>query len=169
MSKLNIKKLTFAGILVAVGVILSTFYIPVGASKCIPIQHFINVLAAVLLGPAYGVSMAFVTSCIRIMMGTGSLLAFPGSMGGALCAGLLFKYSKNLYLALFGELFGTGILGALLSYPIAAYLMGKEAAVLGYIAPFMLSSFGGVVLAFALLKILQKSHVLEKLTSGLEH
>ena len=84
----NIKKLTLAGLLIALGVACSTFSFPVGASRCSPVQHMVNVLAAVLLGPAYGVGMAFVTSLLRIAMGTGTLLAFPGSMVGALLCGL---------------------------------------------------------------------------------
>ena len=53
----NVKKLTLAGLLIALGVACSTFAIPIGASRCFPIQHMVIVLAAVLLGPAYGVGI----------------------------------------------------------------------------------------------------------------
>ena len=76
----QIRKLTAAGMMVALGVCLSAFSIPIGASKCFPIQHLVNVLAGIFLGPVYGTAMAFCTSLIRNLMGTGSLLAFPGSM-----------------------------------------------------------------------------------------
>ena len=79
----SIKKTALAGMLVALTVALSGFSIPIGASKCFPIQHLVNVLAGVFLGPVYGVSMAFCVSLIRNILGTGSLLAFPGSMVGA--------------------------------------------------------------------------------------
>ena len=85
----NVKKLTVAGVLVAVGVACSTFSIPVGASRCFPIQHMVNVIAGVLLGPLYACTMAFCTSLLRVLLGTGSLLAFPGSMIGALCLSLI--------------------------------------------------------------------------------
>ena len=49
------KKLALAGIYAAVGVVCSTFYIPFGFTKCFPIQHMINVLCAVTLGPVYAV------------------------------------------------------------------------------------------------------------------
>ena len=75
----SIKKTALAGMLVALTVALSGFSIPIGASKCFPIQHLVNVLAGVFLGPVYGVSMAFCVSLIRNILGTGSLLAFPGS------------------------------------------------------------------------------------------
>ena len=79
---MKLKKLTISAMLVAVAVVLSSFSIPIGPSRCFPIQHLCNVLAAVFLGPVYGVSMAFCTALIRNLLGTGSLLAFPGSMVG---------------------------------------------------------------------------------------
>ena len=72
----SIKKTALAGMLVALTVALSGFSIPIGASKCFPIQHLVNVLAGVFLGPVYGVSMAFCVSLIRNILGTGSLLLF---------------------------------------------------------------------------------------------
>ena len=46
----HVKKLALAGILVAVGIVCSPLSIPVGASKCAPIQHFINILSGVFWG-----------------------------------------------------------------------------------------------------------------------
>ena len=89
---MKLKKLTISAMLVAVAVILSSFSIPIGPSRCFPIQHLCNVLAAVFLGPVYGVSMAFCTALIRNLLGTGSLLAFPGSMVGAFVSAMIFKY-----------------------------------------------------------------------------
>ena len=86
MKKVNVRKLALAGILVAVGIVCSPLSVPIGASKCAPVQHFINILGGVFLGPGYAVGMAFVTSLLRNLMGTGTLLAFPGSMCGRFCA-----------------------------------------------------------------------------------
>lgn len=157
-----IQKLTIAGMFIALGVALSAFYIPIGASKCFPIQHMINVLAGVVLGPWYAVGMAFATSAIRVMMGTGSLLAFPGSMIGALCCGLLYKKFGKLWAGCAGELLGTGVLGALACYPIANFVMGNEAAVFAYVVPFVISSFGGCVIAFFGLGVMKKTGVLQR-------
>ena len=88
MKTSSIKKLVTSAMFVAIIIALSGFYIPVGASKCFPVQHLVNVLSAVLLGPGWGVAIAFCASLIRNLMGTGTLLAFPGSMVGALCCGL---------------------------------------------------------------------------------
>lgn len=92
---MNLKKLTISAMLVAVAVILSSFSIPIGASRCFPIQHMVNVIAAVFLGPVYGVSMAFCTALIRNLLGTGSLLAFPGSMVGAFISAMVFTLQNQ--------------------------------------------------------------------------
>jgi len=161
MNKNLTRKLALAGILIAVGVVCAPFAIPVGASKCFPIQHMINVIAAVLLGPAYGVGMAFITSLIRVITGLGTFLAFPGSMVGALCCGLMYKYTKKLTFTLIAEIIGTGVLGGLLAYPVAAFLMGKEAAILGYVLPFLISTVGGCIIAAILILALKKAGVLK--------
>lgn len=157
------KRLTLSGILVALGVILSTFAIPIGISKCFPIQHLINVLAAVILGPWYSVSMAFITSLIRFMMGTGTILAFPGSMCGAFLAGLLYKKSQKTFMAFFGEVFGTGIIGALIAYPMATLLLSREAALFGFVVPFSISSIGGAIISLIFLIAIEKAKILNSL------
>lgn len=147
------KKLTASALLVAIGVLAGNLiYIPVGASKCFPVQHTINVLSAVLLGPLYGVINAFCISLLRNFMGTGSLLAFPGSMVGALLAGIVYKYTKNNLLTACGEVVGTGVLGGFIAVPIAIVVMGNEAGALAFVVPFLLSSFGGSVIAYFMLK-----------------
>ncbi len=66
-------------------------------------------------GPGYGVAVAFLASLLRNIFGLGSLLAFPGSMCGALLCGLVYWNTRNLPATLAGEVFGTGIIGGLLS------------------------------------------------------
>ena len=159
----SIKKLTLSGILIAVGVVCSPFYIPIGVAKCFPVQHFINVLAGVLLGPVYAVCMAFVTSLIRVMAGTGSLLAFPGSMCGALLCGVLYKYTKSTVMAFTGEVFGTGIVGGLLAYPVATLFLSKTVALYGFIIPFGLSSLVGATISIVLIVAMKKTKIFNKL------
>lgn len=151
-----IKKLTVSGMLVALTVSLSGFSIPIGASKCFPIQHLVNVLAGVFLGPAYGVAMAFVSSLIRNLSGTGTLLAFPGSMVGAYLSALLFQKTGKLLLAYVGEITGTGLIGALLSYPVAMMILGKDVAVFFFVVPFLMSTVSGTMFAAFLLEALRR-------------
>lgn len=155
------KKITIAGLLTALGVVLSSFHIPIGVAKVFPIQHIINLIAAVLLGPFYAMGMAFVTSALRVTMGMGSLLAFPGSMIGAFLAGLLYQRRKNLFAAFVGEVVGTGILGAILAYPVAALLMSREAALFSFVVPFSVSSCAGAILGLPATVSLQKTGILK--------
>ncbi len=154
MKHTNIQKLALAGIFCAVAVVGSLFSFPVFGSKCAPIQHMVNILCAVLLGPVYGISVAFAASLIRNLTGLGSLMAFPGSMIGALLCGLAYWATKNLPLTLVAEVFGTAVLGGLCAYPVAVLFMGQSAgeiAFYAYIIPFLVSTAGGSIISGILL------------------
>ncbi|MBR4283974.1 MAG: energy coupling factor transporter S component ThiW [Anaerotignum sp.] len=157
------KKLCIAGVLVAVAVVGSLFSFPVFGSKCAPIQHMVNILCAVMLGPWYGVGAAFCASLIRNLLGLGSLMAFPGSMLGALLCGIAFWKSRNIPLTLLAEVFGTGILGGLCAYPVAILFLGMQAgeiAFYAYVIPFLVSTVGGAVISAVLLGALKNTGVL---------
>ena len=149
------RRLTLAGILVAIAVLGGLFSFPVLGSRCAPVQHLVNILAAVFLGPLWGIGIAFAASFLRNIAGLGSLMAFPGSMIGALSCGLVYHYTKRLGIACIAEALGTGILGALAAYPVAALLMGlNPASYTVYIVPFLLSTGAGSILAYVLLHFL---------------
>ena len=159
------KKLCLAGILCAVAVVGSLFSFPVLGSKCAPVQHTVNILCAVVLGPWYGVLVAFCASLIRTLMGLGSLMAFPGSMLGALLCGIAFWKTKNVPLTLVAEVLGTGILGGLCAWPVAILFMGKSAgdvAFYAYIVPFLISTVGGAIISAFLIAALQKTGLIKK-------
>ena len=170
MKKVNTKKLATASILCAVAVVGSLFSFPVFGSKCAPVQHMVNIICAVLLGPAYGVGAAFVASLIRNLLGLGSLMAFPGSMFGALLCGLVYKKTGNIAATLVGEVFGTAILGGLCAYPVAIYFMGQSAAAIAfyaYIIPFFVSTAGGAAISAVLIYSLKKAGVLGRMQLSL--
>lgn len=163
MKKTNTKKLALAGVLCAVAVAGSLFSFPVFGSKCSPVQHMVNILCAVLLGPGYGVAAAFAASLIRNLLGLGSLMAFPGSMFGALLCGIVYSKTKSIAGTLAGEVFGTAVLGGLCAYPVAVLLMGKSAsdiAFYAYIIPFLISTAGGAVISAVLIYSLKKAGAL---------
>ncbi len=162
------KKLVLSGILTALCVVGSMVYIPLGVSKCCPVQHLINILSAVLLGPWYGVAIAFVSSCLRNLLGLGTPLAFAGSMCGALLSGILYKVTKKYPLACIGELFGTSVIGGTLAYPIVVYVLGKQATLFAYVIPFFISSCGGTIIAIILLAVLSKTNTLERLKQNID-
>lgn len=170
MKNLSVKKLALAGMFCALCVVGSVFSFPMFGSKCAPVQHMVNVLCAVLLGPWYGVAVAFVASLLRNLLGLGSLMAFPGSMCGALLCGILYHKTKNLLATLAGEVFGTGIIGGLLAWPVAVFLMGKAAgdiAFYAYIVPFLVSTVGGSIIAGVVLIALEKNSTLKKMQASL--
>ncbi len=143
-----VKKLTLTAVLSAVAIVGSMFSFPIFGAKCAPIQHFVNVLCAVTVGPWWGLAQAFSSALIRNLLGLGSPLAFPGSMCGALLSGLLYRYGKKLPLAYVGEVFGTGIIGGMLAFPVAVLVMGNSSAALfTFVVPFLISTCGGTVLA----------------------
>ena len=151
--KSKAQKLALSGVLIGIAVIFGTFSIPIGVAKISPVQHFINVVGAITLGPIYALANAFIASLIRNMLGTGSLLAFPGSMVGALLAGILYKQFKKSGAAVIGEIIGTGVIGAMLAYPVASIVLGKEAALFVYVTPFTLSCTVGSIVAYCFLKV----------------
>ena len=153
----SVKKLAVAAILVAVAVVGSMFSFPVLASRCSPVQHMVNILCAVFLGPWYGFAAAFLASLLRNLLGLGTLLAFPGSMVGALLCGLMYHKTRSLLATCGAEVFGTGVLGGLAAWPVAVFLLGKTAAVYAYIGPFLVSTAGGAIIAGAVLFALKRS------------
>ena len=170
MKNLSVKKLALAGMFCALAVVGSVFSFPIFGSKSAPVQHMVNILCAVLLGPYYGVGVAFVASLLRNLLGLGSLMAFPGSMFGALLCGLTYHKAKQLLPTLVAEVFGTSILGGLCAYPVAILLMGKSAgdiAFYAYIIPFLVSTAGGAVIAGVLLFSLQRSGALHSMQASL--
>ena len=101
-----VKKLAIASLLTSVAVVGSLVSFPVLGSRCSPVQHMVNILCAVFLGPWYGLASAFAASLLRNLLGLGTLLAFPGSMVGALVCGLTYWGTRNLGATCVGEVFG---------------------------------------------------------------
>ncbi len=171
MNQTNVKKLALAAMLTAVAVVGSMLSFPIFGSRCSPVQHMVNILCAVLLGPGYGLSAAFLAALIRNLLGLGSVLAFPGSIFGALLCGIVYKYTKNIWATCVGEVFGTAVLGGLSAYPIAIAFMGKNAgniAFYAYVVPFLISTAVGAVLSAFLIITLKRSGILNMVYAELE-
>jgi energy coupling factor transporter S component ThiW len=149
--------------LVAIGTLAShLFWIPAGVAKAFPVQHAINVVAGVTLGPVPAVVVAFSIGLLRNLFGVGSLLAFPGGMIGAFIAGFLYKKGKRIGLAALGEWIGTGCIGALLAVPVATYLLGSKTGAFFFVTPFLVSSLIGGLIGWMLLQVLHRSQAARK-------
>ena len=167
MKRNQVLRLTCAGLLCALAVVGSLISFPVFGSKCAPVQHMVNVIAGVLLGPGYAVGAAFVASFIRNLIGTGTLLAFPGSMCGALLAGLLYRAGGKLPYACVGEVVGTGILGALLAVPIAVGLLGRTATLFAFVPSFLINTIAGSIVAALVVTALDRTSVFRDLRAAM--
>ncbi len=173
------QRIALTATLVALGVVLGYVSIPVGPARVAPFQHFINVLAGVLVGPWYALLTAFAISVIRNAVGAGTFLAFPGSMFGALFVGLAYHYVRRTDLAAFVEPVGTAVVGALVGYALIAPLEART-ILLGFItanppaaqpylglfggplflvAAFAVSSVPGATLGFIALRALRRAGI----------
>lgn len=153
------RKMVLSGLFIAIGTISAgVLHIPIGPIKAFPIQHLINVLSAILLGPFYAVGNAFCISLLRNLMGTGTILAFPGSLFGALIAGVMYTKFKNSMSAFLGEVFGTGLIGASVGVLI---LNGSFANSHLFYLAFALSSAIGALIALAFYQMLLTTPILK--------
>ena len=181
-----VQKLAVTAAIVALGVVLSTLAIPVGPARVFPFQHMLNVVAGIMLGPWYAVLAAFSVSVLRNALGTGTFLAFPGSLFGALLVGLVYHHVRRTDIAAFVEPVGTAIFGALVGYALIASLdapaqllgfiranppsgqpyLGMFGGPLALVASFAVSSIPGAALGYACVKALRRARVLPQ-RSGL--
>ncbi|WP_245797907.1 energy coupling factor transporter S component ThiW [Domibacillus mangrovi] len=157
------KNMAIMALLTAIAVLGATFIsFPAGVARAYPVQHAINVLSAVLLGPGPALVIAFMTAAVRNLLGIGSLLAFPGSMIGALLAGYAYKRWQKPSFAAAGEIIGTGVIASLVSVPIANLFLGMEAAALFFMPAFLISSITGSILGVIVAIRLQKTNIFNK-------
>ncbi|HEY3367947.1 MAG TPA: energy coupling factor transporter S component ThiW [Symbiobacteriaceae bacterium] len=157
----SLQVLTRMAVLVALGVVASYMMaIPLFGARLFPAQAAINVVAGALLGPWYAALTALMIAALRITLGTGSLLAIPGSLFGALLAGFLYQATRSRLAAMAGEVVGTGVIAALVAYPMAVVLLNNakaaSAGIAFYIIPFGSSSLAGALLGGAVLAVLER-------------
>ncbi len=164
MNRSYTKKLTLTAMLAALSFVLCTFvYFPAMA----PFQHFVDVIAAVFLGPWYGCASAFLCGIMRMMSGR-TIQAIVGAIFGPVLGGLLYRKTKSFILLFTGEVIGTGIIGALTAYPLMRIFYGLDAQRWYYYVPFYISSaMMGAAMGIAVLLMMKRSgalkHMLEQM------
>ena len=159
--KSNLMKLVMLAMLVAIGVVISPILRVEG--MC-PMAHFINIVCAVLLGPWYSLLCAVLIGIIRMAFMGIPPLALTGAVFGAFLSGMFYRLSKGKLIAAFlGEVFGTGIIGAIVSYPVMTYLVGRTGLTWFFYVP----SFIGGSLAFVFLRALAKNGQLARFQTAL--
>lgn len=168
--KMSKKSTLFKSILlsmfVAIGVVISPILRIEG--MC-PMQHLVNIVCSVFLGPYYSLLCAVMIGIIRMMFMGIPPLALTGAIFGAFLSGVLYRASKGkIIFAVIGEIIGTGIIGSIASYPVMAYLMGRTGLTWLFYTPMFIGAtcMGGSV-AYIFLKALSAGGMLAKLQKRL--
>ena len=155
-------KMTVLSMFVAIGVVISPFLRVEG--MC-PMAHFINIVVSVFLGPWYSLLCAFLIGIIRMLTMAIPPLALTGAVFGAFLSGVFYRLSKGKILfAVVGEVIGTGFIGAICSYPVMTYIMGKEGLTwLFYVPSFVCGTLIGGSMAYVFLRRIADNGVLSKI------
>ena len=155
----SILKTVLLAMLVAVGVVISPILRVEG--MC-PMAHLINIVCSVLLGPWYSLLCAAMIGVIRMLTMGIPPIALTGAVFGAFLSGVLYRASGGrIVCAVLGEVIGTGVIGALASYPVMSLLWGKEGlSWLFYVPSFICGTLIGGSAAYVLLRKLAANGML---------
>lgn len=164
--KSNLLKLVVLAMLVALGVVISPLLRIEG--MC-PMAHFINIVCAVLLGPWYALLCAAMIGILRMVLMGIPPLALTGAVFGAVLSGMLYRITNGkLIFAVLGEIIGTGIIGAIVSYPVMTLLYGKTGLTwLFYVPLFVSGTLIGGTIAYFFLIALRKNGMLKTIQQRL--
>ena len=161
MKKNTLQKMTLLAMLVAIVVGISPVLRGEGMWW---MAHFINIVCSVLLGPWYSLLCAVLIGILRMCFMGIPPLALTGAVFGAFLSGVLYRMSKGrMIYAVLGEVIGTGIIGAIVSYPVMAGLMGRTGlSWLFYVPSFICGTLIGGSVAFLFLKYLNQAKLLTR-------
>ncbi len=159
-------KTVVLSMLVAIGVVISPILRVEGLC---PTAHLINIVCSVLLGPWYSLLCATMIGIIRMIFLGIPPLALTGAVFGAFLSGVLYRVSNGkIIFAVIGEIFGTGVIGAIVSYPVMALIMGRTGLTwMFYVPSFIAATIMGGTAAYILLKALSKNGMLLKFQTSL--
>lgn len=164
-SKSLLKMITLS-MLVALGVVISPILRVEG--MC-PMAHLINIVCAVFLGPWYSLLCATLIGIIRMLTMGIPPIALTGAVFGAFFSGVFYRLSRGkIVFAVLGEIIGTGVIGAIMSYPVMTFLWGKEGlSWLFYVPSFICGTLIGGSAAYVFLRKFAANGMLAKIQTML--
>ena len=164
--RLNTFRMVMLAMMVAIGVVISPILRIEG--MC-PTAHLINIVYSVLMGPWYSLLCATMIGVIRMLFMGIPPLALTGAVFGAFLSGVFYRASGGkIICAVLGEIFGTGIIGSIVSYPVMAFIMGRDGLNAFFYTPMFVSAtiMGGAA-AYVFLKALSRAGLLAKFQRSL--
>ena len=164
-------------VLSVLGLVLAPFFwFPFLGTRAFPGQHLVNVLAGILLGPVRSIPVPVIVGTVRLMLGIGTVFAYPGGIPGTIMVGLFqrfvtgrFRDHRIRYLSAFAEPIGTVliggtlsllIIGPLLNMPSIVDLLSGEtviAALLTFWAGWAVSSVIGASIGYVVTMVLSRA------------
>ena len=162
----SLLKMIVLAMLIAIGVVISPILRVEG--MC-PMAHFINIVCSVFLGPWYSLLCATLIGIIRMVTMGIPPIALTGAIFGAFLSGVFYRLSNGrIIFAVLGEIIGTGIIGAILSYPVMTFLWGKEGlSWLFYVPSFICGTLIGGSIAYVFLRKFAANGMLVKIQTML--
>lgn len=162
----HVLRLVFLAMLIGLGVVISPILRVEG--MC-PMAHLINITCAVLLGPWQALLCATIIGVLRMTLMGIPPLALTGAVFGAVLSGVFYRASGGrLLAAVAGEVFGTGVIGAMASYPVMEMFYGRTGLSWMYYVPsFLCGTLIGGTIAFVLLTVLSRNGTLREFQSKL--
>ena len=162
----SLLKMIVLAMLIAIGVVISPILRVEG--MC-PMAHFINIVCSVFLGPWYSLLCATLIGIIRMATMGIPPIALTGAIFGAFLSGVFYRLSKGrIIFAVLGEIIGTGIIGAIMSYPVMTFLWGKEGlSWLFYVPSFICGTLIGGSIAYVFLRKFAANGMLAKIQNML--
>lgn len=159
-------RMVFLAMMIGLGVVISPILRIEG--MC-PMAHLINIVCAVLLGPLEAFICAFLIGIIRMSIMGIPPLALTGAIFGATLSGVLYRASKGkLIAAVAGEVIGTGVIGAMVSYPVMELLWGRTGLTwMFYVPSFVAGTLIGGTIAFIVLTAMKHNGALKMIQEKL--
>lgn len=159
-------RMVFLAMMIGLGVVISPILRIEG--MC-PMAHLINIVCAVLLGPLEAFICAFLIGIIRMSIMGIPPLALTGAIFGATLSGVLYRTSKGkLIAAVAGEVIGTGVIGAMVSYPVMELLWGRTGLTwMFYVPSFVAGTLIGGTIAFIVLTAMKHNGALKMIQEKL--
>jgi energy coupling factor transporter S component ThiW len=162
----SLLKMVVLAMLIAIGVVISPILRVEG--MC-PMAHFINIICSVFLGPWYSLLCATLIGILRMLTMGIPPIALTGAIFGAFLSGVFYRLSNGrIIFAVLGEIIGTGIIGAIMSYPVMTFLWGKEGlSWLFYVPSFICGTLIGGSIAYVFLRKFASNGMLVKMQTML--